>query len=455
MAQAAAEGIAAPTTRKGAGNTYVYTIGCQMNVLDTELTQAAMVEDGFAMVDGSGQADVVLVNTCSVRERAEEKAYSFLGRMKMLKRKNPNLILGVLGCMAQKEGELIFRRAPYVDIVAGTSHFTRIQDYVRQVQQTGKRILAIGRDEQVKTEKRLKAGATRHSAFVAVMRGCDHHCTFCVVPNTRGKETSRPLTEIVQECEILVGEGTQEITLLGQNIDSYGKRLEPRSSLAELLYAVAEVSGLRRLRFITSHPGDLRPGLFQAFRDLPNLMPYLHFPAQSGSDRILKAMRRGYTFERYLELVAAAREACPGIGLAGDTIVGFPSETDADFERTVELHRQTRFQNCFIFMYSPRAYTPAESKGLVDDVPLEVKKARCNELLALQRVIAKEDNRRKIGTRTEVFGAGPSQSNPDRQQGRNPQNQVVLVDSGRDLAGRFYEVEIDRTTDAALYGRLV
>ncbi|MBZ0135545.1 MAG: tRNA (N6-isopentenyl adenosine(37)-C2)-methylthiotransferase MiaB [Planctomycetes bacterium] len=438
------------------GNAFMYTIGCQMNVLDTELALATLEGDGLNVVEAANEADVVLVNTCSVREKAEEKAYSWLGRMKVLKRNNPELIIGVLGCMAQKEGKLIFRRAPYVDIVAGTAHFTKIDDYVRQVRATGNRILAVGRDEEVETEKRLKARETRHSAYVAVMRGCDHHCTYCVVPNTRGTESSRALEEIVEECRILVGEGTQEITLLGQNIDSYGKRLRPRRrTLSELLYAVADVPGLRRLRFITSHPSDLKPELFQAFKDLPNLMPYLHFPAQSGSDEVLKRMRRGYTFGRYMDLVAAAREAVPDMGLAGDTIVGFSGETDEDFEKTIELHERTRYQNAYIFMYSERDYTPARDLNLPDDVPHDVKKHRINRLMKLQRQWANEENQKKVGRVLEVFGEGPSRKDPDKQEGRSPQNQVVIVESGRDLKGQFYKAEITAGTDAALYGRLV
>ncbi|MCB9892863.1 MAG: tRNA (N6-isopentenyl adenosine(37)-C2)-methylthiotransferase MiaB [Planctomycetes bacterium] len=438
-----------------AGKAFMYTIGCQMNVLDSELALASLQGDGLSVVDNVKDADVLLVNTCSVREKAEEKAYSWLGRMKLLKRENPDIVIGVLGCMAQKEGQLIFRRAPYVDIVAGTAHFTKIDDYVRQVRATGKRILAIGRDEEVETERRLKARETRHSAFVAVMRGCDHHCTYCVVPNTRGMETSRPLEEIVEECKILVGEGTQEITLLGQNIDSYGKRLQPRRrTLSELLYAVSDVPGLKRLRFITSHPSDLKPELFAAFRDLPNLMPYLHFPAQSGSNDVLKRMRRGYTFDRYMELVTAAREAVPDIGLAGDTIVGFCGETEEDFERTVELHEKTRYQNAYIFMYSERDYTPAKDQGLADDVPFEEKKRRVNYLIERQREWSLAENQKHVGKTIEVFGEGPSKRDAARQEGRSPQNQIVIVGSGRDLTGQFYRAEITSATEAALYGRL-
>ena len=435
---------------------FMYTIGCQMNVLDSELALAALESDGLKVVDAPKDANVLLVNTCSVREKAEEKAYSWLGRMKMLKRENPEIVIGVLGCMAQKEGELIFRRAPYVDIVAGTAHFTKVDEYVRQVRSTGKRILAIGRDEEVSTEKRLKARETRHSAFVAVMRGCDHHCTYCVVPNTRGMESSRPLEEIVEECKILVGEGTQEITLLGQNIDSYGKRLQPRRrTLSELLYAVADVQGLKRLRFITSHPSDLKPELFQAFKDLPNLMPYLHFPAQSGSDEVLKRMRRGYTFDRYLELVDAAREAVPDMGLAGDTIVGFCGETEADFMKTVELHEKTRYQNAYMFMYSERDYTPAKDLGLADDVPFEEKKRRVNYLIERQREWSLAENQKRVGQIIEVFGEGPSKRDAAKQEGRSPQNQIVIVESGRDLKAEFYKAKITQATEAALYGELV
>ncbi len=433
----------------------MYTIGCQMNVLDSELALATLADDGIRVVDQPADADVLLVNTCSVREKAEEKAYSWLGRVKQYKRNNPDVVIGVLGCMAQKEGNLIFRRAPYVDIVAGTNHFTKVDEYVRRVRATGQRILAVGRDEEVQTEKRLKARETRQSAYVAVMRGCDHHCTYCVVPNTRGMESSRPLEEIVEECRILVGEGTQEITLLGQNIDSYGKRLKPRRrTLAELLYAVADITGLKRLRFVTSHPSDLRPELFQAFKDLPNLMPYLHFPAQSGSNEVLKRMRRGYTHERYMELVAAAREAVPDIGLAGDTIVGFCGETEEDFQRTLELHEKTRYQTSYIFMYSERDYTPAKDLGLKDDVPFKVKKRRCNELIRVQREWSREENQKRVGQTLQVFGEGPSKRDPSKQEGRSPQNQIVIVESGRDLRGKFYDVQITAATDAALYGRL-
>lgn len=434
---------------------YIYTIGCQMNELDSELAAGTMRGAGWDIVDAPGRAAAIFVNTCSVREKAEDKAYSFLGRMKMLKRQRPELVIGVLGCMAQKEGALIFRRAPYVDIVAGTAHFTRIDDYVRQVRETGQRILATGRDEEVKTEKRLKAGELRHSAFVAVMRGCDHHCTYCVVPNTRGSEISRPLEEIVEECRILVGEGAQEITLLGQNIDSYGKRLAPRRrTLAELLYAAADIKGLKRLRFVTSHPSDIKPELFQAFRDLPSLMPYLHIPAQSGSNEVLRRMRRGYTFERYVELIEAARSAVPDIAFAGDTIVGFSGETEQDFERTLELHRLARYQTSYIFMYSQRAFTPAVEQGLPDDVPAEVKNRRCNELMALQREISRAENQKRVGQVVEVLGNGPSERDPARQQGRNPQHHVVIVETQKDLKGRFYNVEITGASEAALYGRL-
>ncbi|MEE9312218.1 MAG: tRNA (N6-isopentenyl adenosine(37)-C2)-methylthiotransferase MiaB [Planctomycetota bacterium] len=443
-------------TEKPTTSAFMYTIGCQMNELDSELAMATLESDGLSVVEHHKEADVVLVNTCSVREKAEDKAYSWLGRMNVMKRNNPDLIIGVLGCMAQKEGELIFRRAPYVDLVAGTAHFTKIDEYIRQIRDQGKRVLAIGRDEHVKTENRLKAREVRQSAFVAVQRGCDHHCTYCVVPNTRGMETSRSLEEIVEECKLLVGEGTQEITLLGQNIDSYGKRMQPRRrTFDELLYAVADVPGLKRLRFITSHPSDLKPEMFQAFKELPNLMPYLHFPAQSGSNEVLKRMRRGYTFERYMELVTAAREAVPDIAIAGDTIVGFCGETDEDFERTVELHRQTRYQNCFIFMYSERAFTPAVKSELPDDVPLEVKKRRINYLLKLQKEWALEENEKKVGKTTEVLGDGESRRDAAKQEGRSPQNQVVIVESGRDLKGQLYKVTITRASDSALYGELV
>jgi len=447
------------TATQSPAGVYSLTFGCQMNALDTELSLSVLADDGITPVQNPQDAAVVLVNTCSIREQAENKAYSFLGTMKKLKRANPELVLAVVGCMAQKDGELIFRRAPYVDIVAGTKHFTRINDYVKDVRAGNRRILALDRDEQVKSE--LRSPTIRddaHSAFIAVMRGCDHHCTYCVVPNTRGIEQSKPLADVVKEAEILVGDGVTEITLLGQNIDSYGKRMTPRSSLADLIHAVAAVPGLRRLRFITSHPGDIKPDLMECFRPgvVPNLMPYFHFPAQSGSDEVLKRMRRGYTRERYYEIVDQMREIRPDIGIAGDTIVGFCGESEEDFERTMELHERVRYQQCFMFTYSERAYTPAVQKGIADDVPLEVKQARHQRLLALQLKVQGEENAKKIGNIYEVQVDGPSKNNPEVWAGRSPQNQMVHFKSGRSgLAGQYVQVRIASATDLALYGELV
>lgn len=465
------------------GTAFIETFGCQMNVLDSELAGATLSEVGFnvkaanASGAGMGNADVIIVNTCSVREHAEQKAYSFLGRAYRLKKQNPELVIAVLGCMAQKEGALIFKRAPYVDIVAGTQHFTKIDEYVSRVKSKRERILAIGRDDEVVSAKRYRIRDGRHSLQVAVMRGCDHHCTFCVVPNTRGMEQSKPFDDVVKECEILVGGGAREITLLGQNIDSYGKRLMPRKTLAELLHAVAKVPGLDRLRFITSHPADLKPDLFSAFKEIPNLMPYLHFPAQSGSDRILRAMRRGYTFDDYMRLVDKAREACPEIGLAGDTIVGFPTETDTDFERTLELHRRAEYQNAFVFTYSHREFTPAEKMELKDDVPEHVKNERVNELLRVQREVSERVLARHVGKvmpvlfdrkdratdpvlrvseSTEAGFAAKQEARITKHglSGRSPQNLPVHVNAGRELTGEIATVRITRATGLALYGEL-
>lgn len=452
---------AQPSAARSLEGTSVFalTYGCQMNTLDTELALSALTADGARNVEEPSKADVVVINTCSVRDHAEHKAYSFLGRLKYAKRGRPSMVIAVVGCMAQKDGELIFRRAPYVDIVAGTRHFTRIHDYVRDVREGGKRILALDRDEDVRSELRSPAlREERHSAFIAVMRGCDHHCTYCVVPNTRGIEDSRPLEEIVREAEILVGDGVTEITLLGQNIDSYGKRLSPRVTLADLLRRVGEIPGLKRLRFITSHPADIKPELIECFRPgvLPTLMPYFHFPAQAGSNEVLKRMRRGYTRERYFEIVEQVLAARPDIGIAADTIVGFCGETDEDFEQTIDLHAHVRYQQCYMFTYSERAHTPAVKLGLTDDVPTAAKKERHARLLAVQRHIQEEENRKKIGLTCEVLVSGPSKADSSVYGGRNPQNQLVHFKSGREgLAGSYVNVRITNGTDVALYGDLV
>jgi tRNA-2-methylthio-N6-dimethylallyladenosine synthase len=433
---------------------YLETYGCQMNALDSELILSRMRDQGYAPTDSRDEADVILFNTCSVREHAEEKALSNAGVVRKLKNRKPDLVVGIVGCMAQNRQDRLFQSLPHLQLIVGPRQMGAIPRLVDEVRATGERRIAVADfdEEFIDGADAVRTRASRAQAYVKVMEGCDLSCTYCVVPFTRGGEISRPPERILEEVRRLASEGTVEITLLGQTVNSYGKGLKPAIDLGGLLRRLQEVDGLRRIRFITSHPSYVRPSLVEALRDLPKVCKYLHFPPQSGSDRILKAMRRGYDVARYLEIVDRLRAEVPGIELAGDLIVGFPGETDEDFARTVELMERVRFQNSFVFRYSPRPGTDAA--GLPDDVPDEVKASRNQALLDLQARISLEKNRAQVGRRVEVLVEGPSRRDPSRMTGRTGTNQLVHFEAGRDLAGRFVQVDLVRASAVAFVGTL-
>ena len=428
------------------------TFGCQMNKLDAELSLGLLQEEGYKIVDKVDDADVILFNTCSVRQHAEDKVYSHLGALKTLKKRHPEVIVGVLGCMAQKDGEAIFKRMPHVDLVCGTRMFSRLPEMLLKIRNHGSHVLAIDEDQIVNVKRAVTYRPNFYQAFVTVMRGCDNYCSYCIVPYVRGREISRTIADVKEEVQSLVSNGCKEVTLLGQNINSYGKGLDGNVTLGNLLSELNELDGLDRIRFVTSHPADMSHDLIRTMSRLDKVCEYLHMPAQSGSDEVLKRMRRGYTAGYYRELISYARELIPHLTVASDFIVGFPGETEEDFQETVQLMEDIRFQNCFIFKYSPRTGTKAAE--LKDDVPDKTKRARNMKLLELQKQISLEENKKIIGKEMQVLVEGASKSDPNRLSGRTRQNHIVVFNGSQDLGGKLAGVVIHEVTDLTLFGKL-
>ena len=407
------------------GRLYIETVGCQMNMLDSELVVAALRRDGYQLADNPKDADTVLFNTCSVREHAEHKIYSALGRLKYSKRNRPQKVIGVIGCMAQKDQELIFQKAPHVDLIVGTGQLAEIPRLIREArtadQQPRLTALSLGRADGSRLQvsdsfqsydplRDPEMRPTPFQAFVRIMIGCDKFCTYCVVPATRGPEQSRPPEHIVQEARVLADQGVREITLLGQTVNSYKYTENGRIvRLSELLLRLHDITGIERIRFITSFPKDMSTDLLQAVRDLPKVMKYLHVPAQSGCNEVLRRMKRGYTVEDYREMMGRINDIIPGCAVSSDFIVGFCGETEEAFQKSLQLIRECRFKNSFIFKYSPRTGTKADEM-YPDDIPEDVKRRRNNEMLELQNRISEEDNAEFIGRRVAILVEGPSKS---------------------------------------------
>ncbi len=432
---------------------YLEAFGCQMNVLDGELVLSELARNGYAITGDAREADLVVLNTCSVRKHAELRVLSRLGQMKERKAREPGFRIAVMGCMAQRQGEDLIRAAPQVDVVCGSQQFLRMFDLLEEAERTGRPVISLSQDGVSGESRNLSVRPRRYQAFVAVMRGCHHRCSYCIVPQVRGgKEESRPIGQIVEEVKRLAEEGVAEVTLLGQNINSYGKSLPGRPKLPALLEAVHEVSGISRIRFVTSNPMDLETDLFRAMGELPKVMEYLHFPAQSGSDRILKRMFRGYTKARYLALAKKGRELVPGLVLASDFIVGFPGETEEDFAETMDLMERVRFEQSFVFKYSVRPGT--RSADVEDDVPMAVKRSRNQRLLKIQERHSLMANQMRIGRRFEVLVEGPSPKNPARLAGRTRGNRIVVFPGDPALAGRTVDVRVHRVTSLTLIGEM-
>lgn len=408
---------------------YIETVGCQMNLLDSELVVASLRQEGYELTGDTGDADTILFNTCSVRQHAEDKIYSALGRLKDAKTKNPEKVIGVMGCMAQKDQRLIFQRAPYVDIVVGPGQLHQVPQLVRQARGKGEQRLEVSlgrKDDKLEVIKRSHESfdplrdptmrPTPYQAYVRIVIGCDKFCTYCIVPSVRGPEQSRPPSQIIAETRQLASEGCLEITLLGQTVNSYRHTEDGKTwRLSDLLVALHDVEGIQRIKFVTNYPKDMTDDLLSAVRDLPKACKYLHVPAQHGSDEQLRRMKRGYTVGEYREMLSRAYEWIPGVAVSSDFIVGFCGETDEDFQQTMDLVEESRFKNSFIFKYSERPGT----KGAAlyeDDVPDEVKRQRNNELLALQNRISEEDNQPFLGRAVDVLVEGPSKAQQKRTE---------------------------------------
>lgn len=434
---------------------YLETFGCQMNVVDSERIVDLLGNIGYRRVEEPGQAELILLNTCAVRDKAVRKAYGHLGRFKPLKDRNPELILGMGGCIAQQEGRQLLDEFPYLDLVFGTHNVHRLPELVRQVAEQRVR---CEETEFLDRETRLqlfpsRSGQDAFTRFVTVMQGCDNFCSYCVVPLVRGREISRPSTDILAEIRDLAGQGVREVTLIGQNVNSYGAKEAEEISFAELLEEVHAIDGIERIRFTTSHPKDLSDALVACFGHLPKLCRHLHLPVQCGSNDILQAMNRGYTRERYLDIVAALRQACPDIRLTTDVIVGFPGETEADFAATMSLLEEVRFAEIYSFIYSPRRGTVAA--GIDDTTPAAVKQARFDRMLALQQDISRQVWAADVGTVQDILVEGESKLGAGQLFGRTTWNRIVNFSGPGQLAGTLVPVRITRSFRNSLLGELV
>ncbi len=438
------------------GKLFIKTHGCQMNEYDSDkMADVLSASHGLELTDCEADADVILVNTCSIREKAQEKVFSQLGRWKKLKANNRNVVIGVGGCVASQEGEAIIKRAPYVDMVFGPQTLHRLPEMIESVRNTGKHTVDISFPEIEKFDSLPAPGAKGPSAFVSIMEGCSKYCTFCVVPYTRGEEVSRPLDDVVAECAQLADQNVKEINLLGQNVNSYNGELYEgdRADLALLIHYVAAIDGIERIRFTTSHPVEFSASLIEAFGEVPKLANYVHLPVQSGSDRVLGMMKRGHTVLEYKQKIRRLREQRPDISLSSDFIVGFPGETERDFEDTMKLIAEMNFDQSFSFVYSARPGTPAAS--LPDETPMQVKKERLSRLQALINRQALEISKGMVGGVQRILVEGTSKKDANQLAGRTENNRVVNFDGQPRLIGQFVDVTITEALNNSLRARIV
>lgn len=452
---------------------YIETVGCQMNVLDSEMVVASLRRQGYQLTRDLENADTILFNTCSVRENAEEKVYGSLTRLKRLKERFPQKVIGVMGCMAQKDQKIVFERAPYVDIVVGPGQLHRIPELIGKVEEGEGKQMAVSLSRKDGTAEEIRRShesfdplrdptmrPTPFQAYLRIQIGCDKFCTYCIVPMTRGPEQGRPPLQIVEEAKILADQGCKEITLLGQTVNSYRYRDGGTvTKMSDLLRMLHPIDGLERIKFVTNYPKDMTAELLETVRDLPKCCSYLHVPAQSGSDEVLKRMKRGYTVADYMEMMDRINKILPNAAISSDFIVGFCGETDEDFQKTVDLVKTCRFKNSFIFQYSVRPGTKA-SDLLPDDVPSDVKQWRNNELLRVQTEISAEDNLKFLGSRVEVLVEGPSkvsikrgEQGPLRQMtGRTMCDRIVVWDGHERQAGQSLDILIHDVSATTLFG---
>ena len=455
---------------------FIKTYGCQMNERDSEQVAHSLIARGYERVANETEADVVLLNTCSVRDMADQKALGKMGMLGRMAKERPHVVFGFLGCMAQARGAFLLKNLPHVDLVVGTQKFHRVADYVEEL--VGKKssksrphsaahraiddlrfsIVDVADEPGSQSTIRDQHLAPKQAtAFVSIMQGCNMHCTFCIVPQTRGVERSRSIDEIVREVRDLVAHGVKEVTLLGQIVNLYGRHEFPKrdgkSPFVQLLEAVNQIEGLERLRFTSPHPIGFRDDLIDAIARLPKVAEHIHLPLQSGSNRILKAMRRAYTAEKYVDLVRRIRHAREGIAITTDIIVGFPGETEEDYKQTRNLVDELQFDNAFIFRYSPRRHTPAaEMPGQIDE---HIKEGRNQDLLQVVNESTRRCGERLVGRVAQVLCEGPSKTNPTRLMGRTRTNKIVVFEGNEKLIGEIVDVHVQRANGFSLYGTLL
>ncbi|HEX6298119.1 MAG TPA: tRNA (N6-isopentenyl adenosine(37)-C2)-methylthiotransferase MiaB [Burkholderiales bacterium] len=434
---------------------FLRTFGCQMNEYDSaKIADVMRAAEGLEAAARPEDADLIVFNTCSVREKAQEKVFADLGRVKHLKRARPGLMIAVGGCVASQEGAGIVARAPFVDVVFGPQTLHRLPELLERRRRTGAPQVDISFPEIEKFDRLPPANVAGARAFVSIMEGCSKYCSFCVVPYTRGEEVSRPFEDVVAEIAALAERGVKEVTLLGQNVNAWRGAIDgERADLAELLRFVAELEGISRIRYTTSHPREFTQRLIDAHRDLPQLAPHVHLPVQSGSDRILAAMKRGYTALEYRSIARRLRQARPELSLSTDFIVGFPGETEADFQATLRLAREIGFDDSFSFAYSPRPGTPAAE--LANQIPASVKSERLQHLQIQLEAQARETSARMVGTTERVLVEGAAKKNAGELAGRTGNNRTVNFAGAPDLVGRFVAVRITEARSHSLRGELL
>ena len=449
---------------------FIRTYGCQMNERDSDQVARMFVErGGYSMTENEADADVILVNTCSVRDQAEQKALGKMGIMGKYRRTKPHVVYGFLGCMAQSRGEELLKDIPHLDLVAGTQKYHRVVDHVasilqhrieRRMDDERYSIVDVAEEEgSQNTIRDQKVAERQATAFVSIMQGCNMKCTFCIVPYTRGSERARPIAEVVEEVRRLADAGVKEVTLLGQIVNRYGIREFPavdgKSPFVQLLEAIHEVPGIERIRFTSPHPVGYRDDLIAAFARLPRLCPHIHLPLQSGSERILKAMHRPYSPERFLDICRKMREARPGLAITTDIIVGFPGETDADYEATRDVVNAAEFENAFVFRYSQRRGTPAAEMPDDLQLPESVKEARNQDLLTLVNSLAVRKLQEVVGQQVTVLCEGYSKTTNERLMGRTGQNKIVVFSGPVErLSGELVDIQVQETHGFTLYGEV-
>ncbi|KGI78650.1 tRNA (N6-isopentenyl adenosine(37)-C2)-methylthiotransferase MiaB [Oleiagrimonas soli] len=437
------------------GKLFIKTHGCQMNEYDsTKMVDVLKAAHGLELTDDASEADVILINTCSIREKAQEKVFSQLGRWKQLKAKNDKVVIGVGGCVASQEGDAIVKRAPFVDLVFGPQTLHRLPEMIAAKRESGRPQVDISFPEIEKFDALPEPRAEGPTAFVSIMEGCSKYCSYCVVPYTRGEEISRPFDDVVGEVAMLAEQGVKEVNLLGQNVNAYRGPMHDGgiADLALLIHAIAEIDGIGRIRFTTSHPVEFSDSLIEAYANVPQLANYLHLPVQAGSDRILAAMKRGYTALEYKQRIRKLRQARPDISISSDFIVGFPGETDRDFEQTMKLIEDIGFDNSFSFIYSRRPGTPASN--LPDDTSDAVKSERLQRLQAAINANAKTISESMVGTVQTVLVEGPSKKSPNEMTGRTENMRFVNFPGDARMKGQFVDVLITEAMANSLRGRV-